>query len=652
MIIKNLKNFVSLCLLLLISNCILAQEVFTGTKNVRARNHYENSSDFMIKREYEKAELLLSRAISLDSLYIDAHMRLASIYSMTRQTDKEIAVYQTLIRLRPDYPIPYYNYGIMLMEKGNFEYAKKSFNTFLSFDNQDEKYRTKASEKLEICEFRYQWKKNPVPFKPENLGQAINTELDEYWPVLTADDQSFYFTRKLIRFKDPQGRYILYNEDIFVSELDSADWFPARKLPGNINTENNEGAISISPDGKFLLYTICSEEKYLRDFYGSCDIYISEFKNGEWQKASNIGPPVNTRYKETQPSISFDGKSIYFSSNRRGTLGGLDIWKSTKDSNGYWSEPVNLGPEINTKHNEQSPFIHPDDKTLFFSTEGFNGMGGSDLFFAKKDDQGNFGEITNLGYPINTEDNEIGLFVNARGNKGFFSSRRPGGSGGLDIYVFDLHESIQPDPVCYLKGRISDKESKKTLEATLELIDLSTGKTVLLSESDRKTGAYLAAIPSDRNYMLNVSCKGYLFYSDHLPIKGIASSSYIKDIEMVPVKEGEKLILNNIFFEFDSYLLKQESKAELNKLVAFMNEYPGLKVEIGGHTDDRGSDEYNKILSENRAIAVRDFLIQKGNIDPQRLSTKGYGASQPIESNDSEEGRARNRRTEFLILSL
>lgn len=639
---------------MLIHSCKLMsqpEKVFTGTKNKKAADLYNQSAVLMMEGRLAEAEQYLIRAIREDSNYVDAYMRLSSIYLKQGKTELERKQYEKVLQIQPKLEGAYFNYAHLLMRVKEYQKSIEYFNRFLQFENISDNFYKKALQNIRICEYRDSMIKNPVPFNPVNLGNNINTELDEYWPAMTADEQNLFFTRKLDQNPNAKFDFYRYNEDIFYSINSKEGWQQAIKLPSWLNAlDKNEGAICVSPDGKYLLFTICSEEK---DFgYGVCDIYISEFMNNEWQPAKNIGPPINTAAKETQPSISFDGKTIYFSSNRGGTLGKLDIWRSTKNEDGSWSVPENLGPEINGPENEQSPFIHPDNQTLYFSSESRLGMGGADLYVASINEEGKFNHVRNLGYPVNTDKDEISLFVTAMGDKAFFASRREGGYGGLDIYSFLLYPPLRPKPVCYLKGIVFNKENQLPLGAYFEIVELESGKTIIKSTSDGKTGKFLIALPVGKRYLINVSKEGYLFYSDHLSSIGLNSSAFEKRIPLTPVKAGETIILNNIFFDFDKSVLKPESYIELKKVIELLNLHKTAKIEISGHTDNYGDDNYNLRLSESRAKAVYDYLINVGKIDPLRLSFKGYGESKPIDTNDTEAGRARNRRTEIKIISI
>ena len=381
-----------------------------------------------------------------------------------------------------------------------------------------------------------------------------------------------------------------------------------------------------------------------------CDLYFSEFKGDRWTVPKNLGGNINTRYGEKQPSLSSDGRIMYFVSNRDGGLGGYDVWISYKDDEGGWGKPVNAGDSINTQGDEHSPFIHPDNQTLYFSSDGWPGLGLFDIFITRRTSDSTWSTPVNLGYPINTNGNEEGLIVNARGQTAYYSSDRLS-EQGRDIYSFDLYKEVRPIKVSYMKGRVYDAETKKRLGARFELINLNTEDPIMVSTSHPETGEFLVCIPANADYALNVSRKGYLFYSDHFETRQVyeRTAPFLKDIPLQPIKVGERIILRNVFFEYNKHDLKTESRVELNKVVKLMNENPSLVIELSGHTDNTGTAEYNQTLSENRALSVRHYLVEHG-IDGNRITCKGYGLTMPLATNDTEEGRAINRRTELKIL--
>jgi outer membrane protein OmpA-like peptidoglycan-associated protein len=341
---------------------------------------------------------------------------------------------------------------------------------------------------------------------------------------------------------------------------------------------------------------------------------------------------------------------MYFSSNRPGGFGESDIWYSTYGK-GHWSPPINMGSSVNTSGSEQVPFIAKDDQTLYFISDGHVGMGGYDFFVVRKQNDGRWGKPMNMGYPINTPKDEMCFALSANGKEAYISSEREGGIGGLDIYKFELYESAQPQKTGYIKGIVYDAKSFNKLKAKIELIDLETGKTFIEVVSNRITGEFLACLQGNKNYALNVSCDGYLFYSENFSFKNQSASEPLKlDVPLNPILVGERVVLNNVFFDVDKFTLRDESKIELGKLVSFLKINTTIRVELSGHTDNTGDKARNSILSANRAKAVFDYLILNG-IEDFRLTYKGYADAQPIADNKTEAGRQKNRRTEFKIMS-
>jgi len=416
------------------------------------------------------------------------------------------------------------------------------------------------------------------------------------------------------------------------------------------------GDVAISPDGKIIIFSACDEiDGYgpNREGYGGCDIFFVKRVGDKWSRPVNMGPPISGKAWDVQPSYASDGKTLYFVSQRKGGLGSSDIWVSTLTDAGVWGNPVNLGPTINTKNREEAVFIHPDNQTLYFASNGHVGLGGLDIFVSKRQEDESWGEPLNLGYPINTFNDENGLIVAAGGETAYFSSNREGGQGGLDMYQFTLHEDVRPIKVTYMKGKVYDSQTKKNLGSKFELLDLATGKVIMESNSDRVTGEFLICLPINKNYALNVSKKGYVFYSENFSMKESGSSSdpFLMDVPLQAIGEGIFITLKNIFYESGSYELREASFVELGKLIDFLNKNQNLIVEIEGHTDDVGDLKSNQVLSENRAKSVYEYLI--GNdVLKERLSYKGYGETQPIRPNTNEADRAKNRRTVFKIVSL
>jgi outer membrane protein OmpA-like peptidoglycan-associated protein len=637
------------CLLLLIpvAGRAQAEEDFPPSLPKKAKIAYLNAVDYYQNDDLASAEKELLKALAVDSTFATGHYFLGEVYLETSQYDKAAAHYCTAIRLEPDQlPEAYYLAGKAEFMLGRYEEAVAHLEAYLQQAKKSLSNRKKAGQYLRNAKFASEAVKHPVPFKPVNLGPAINTDANEYFPCLTADNQTLLFTRLLADRRSATGR----QEDFFMSKKQNGSWSRAAAIGLPINTANNEGAPTLSADGNILFFIAC-ENVYGygegRQGLGSCDIFRAERMGDGWMQPENIGEPVNSRNWESQPSFSSDGKTLYFVSNRGG---GYNIWQTTLEEDGLWSEPVKLGPNINTDADESSVFIHPDNRTLYFSSNGHPGMGGMDIFMSKPDSTGDWGKPVNLGYPINTSGDDNCLSISSDGTTAFFASDREGGYGGLDIYSFELYEEVRPEKVNYMKGVVFDAETREKLRARFELIDLKTGKVAVESHSNPGNGEFLVCLPGNTNYALNVSRDGYLFFSENFSLTGNNPSSdpFLKDVPLHRIRTGEKVVMKNIFFETDKYDLLPESLVELGKLAGFLKKNPDIRIEISGHTDNVGTPAYNQTLSENRARAVYDYLVRAG-LDPGRLAYKGLGLSQPIDTNDTEQGRANNRRTEFRI---
>ena len=616
----------------------------------KAVKYFKQALDHYHERDNKEALDDLRKAVRADDRFVEAWMLKAQINKEAGNNDEAISDFEKALAIDPGYfPEGYMVLGQVEYSLGRYAEALTSVDRYINQGNFEKVSKAGALDFKSKCNFAIGEVEHPVPFDPVNLGDSVNSDKNEYWPSLSVDESTLVFT--VLDPKDPSRPIGFGNmqEDFYYSEKRPGDgWSKRKNFGAPLNSPDNEGAQSLSPDGRFLYFTACNRE----DGEGMCDIYLSENKNGKWTVPMNLGRSINTSYSEKHPSISADGRTLFFASDRPGGKGGLDIWYSVKSPGGGWMPPVNAGDSINTPGNEQSPFIHPDGRTLYFASEGHMNMGKGDIFISRLRDDGTWGEAKNLGYPINTFNNEIGLIVNSAGDRAYFSSDRLKGRG-MDIYAFDLYPAARPASVSYMKGRVYDAETFKGLKAQFQLIDLATGKVAVESRSREGEGDFLVPLPTGHNYALNVSHPGYMFYSEHFSFEGIyeKTNPYLKDVPLKPIKSGEKIILKNVFFGFDSDSLLAESRAELKKVVDFMTTNPDIQVEISGHTDAVGSEAYNQALSERRAKSVVNFLISQG-ISSERLSYKGYGASDPIAPNDTDEGRALNRRTELKIIRL
>jgi outer membrane protein OmpA-like peptidoglycan-associated protein/tetratricopeptide (TPR) repeat protein len=528
-------------------------------------------------------------------------------------------------------------------------------------------------KKISECRSGRELIKEPIRVEIENMGGGVNSTYPDYGPIINADESVLFFTsrRKGTIGGDKDNRDFEYYEDIYITRDKGGYWSPPSNGGTNINTYGHDAIIGISPDGNSLLL--------YRDRDGG-DIYIAKLKGEEWSRPKSIGSPINSKYMENSASFSYDGRGLYFVSDRPGGYGGKDIYFSRIDDKGKWSEPINLGAAINTKYDEIGVFMLPDGKTLYFSSKGHQTMGGYDIFKTTFDN-GKWSEPKNLGYPINSADNDVFFSISANGRHGYYSSVRAEGMGGQDLYLINFYgpekhpvfnnednmlaareeanlevymekfEEIQTTKLTLVKGQVTDALTGLPLEANIDLVDNESGELIATFESNSASGKYIVSLPSGRNYGIAVRAEDYLFHSENFNISDDEAFREVElNIALKKVEVGSEITLNNIFFDYKKSELTKASVAELNTLVKLLNQYPTLKIEISGHTDNVGDEEYNQKLSVERAKAVVDYLISQG-ISSGRLSYVGYGFSRPLTDNSSEEGRRMNRRSEFKIIS-
>jgi tetratricopeptide (TPR) repeat protein len=639
-----------LLILILLTTCIVAPECFSQGLHTTSNKALKAYNDGLASYEYldlGKAETYFKLALSYDKKFFEAYMMLGELYTTQNNYNSAVENYTAAINIDSSAYRPVFFYlanAEMMIER--YADALNHYKVYLRSKETLEKNRVAALKNIRNCEFAIGAMKKPVSFNPESVGNGVNTTEDEYWPSITADGQTLMFTRQV---QINRGRFSLpiktFQEDFYLSLFSDNEWQSAINAGEPLNTLQNEGAQTLSSSGNYMFFTACDRPGGL----GSCDIYFSALRNARWTVPYNLGPPVNTTSWESTPSISADGRMLFFSSNRPGGHGGKDLWYSILDEKGTCSVPVNLGEKINTAGDEMSPFIHFDGKTLYFASDGRPGMGGFDIYMSRMKSDTTWTDPQNLGYPINNASDDMGLVIEANGQKAYFSSKRDS-YNGKDIFYFNLDESVRPDAVSYLKGTVSDRETGRPLVAEYELINLSTNILTMKNSTDEK-GNFLVCLPSGFNYGINVTRPGYLFYSENFMLESEHSVTepFIKKIYLNPIKVGERMLLSNVFYEIDSWELKKESMAELDNLVELLNMNRDYIVEIGGYTDSTGTDLHNLILSEKRALSVVNYLVSN-KISPERLRYKGYGNTSPVGDNVTVEGRRRNRRTEVKII--
>ena len=607
--------------------------------------NYKIGKAYLNSFEKSKAYDYILKASTLDETVApDIHYLLAQVYHLKMDWDKAIAEY-------------------------------KKYLSGLSSKDQN-LLNEEVTRRIKQCETGKELVKTPVKSFIDNLGKGINTINDEYGVVVNPDETQMYFTSK--REDNLRGRILeltnLYYEDIYNAESKNNVWQNAENYGKPLNSKYNDAVAGMSSDGK-ILYVYRSRKR-------PGDIYESELKDeAKWSKPSRLSKKINSKkYHQTSASISPDGKTIYFVSNRKGGIGGRDIYYCTADEKGRWSDPQNIGLPINTPYDEEFPYIAADGKTLYFSSNGQNTIGGFDIFKTVYEN-GKWSAPVNMGYPINTPYNEYSYFVSSKSSShAYYSSARDGGNGGQDIYKItyitdkpvinaednnylaaktmpvsetsmELPLEIKENSMIAIKGIITDAANNQPLQASIEITDNKLNTTVVNSQSDGKTGKYLVTVLSGKNYGITVKSDGYMFSSDNINIP--FTTQYVeanKDFALKKIEAGTKIVLNNIFFDFGKASLRKESTPELDRVYKLLVDVPKLKIEISGHTDNKGNVEINQKLSESRAKSVVDYLISKG-ISADRLVFKGYGFTQPVAPNDTEKNRQLNRRTEFKIIS-
>ena len=487
---------------------------------------------------------------------------------------------------------------------------------------------------------------NPVDFYPEILN-GVSTKDDEYLPVFSADQEMLFFTRRMDRFSLGSIALTTVEEFSFSESLDN-DFDIGKPLPYPFNLGSNEGGASITIDNNILYFTKCIRNS---NGYNNCDIYYAyRLANGLWSKIHEFSDSISRVDSwDSQPTVSSDGNTIIFSSDRDGGYGKMDLYEINRE-NGVWTCPKNLGSIVNSKEYDKSPYLHPDGKTLFFASTNFPSLGGFDIFFSKKDSLGIWGVPVNIGYPINTVADEISLFVSTDGDRAYFSSNNLDGVGGWDIYSFALHAEAKPDRVLFLKGSVLDEYGQIVEDVDLEIKNIRTQEVVVVRPEN---GRYVCSVTlSDSDDVLITVKKEYFAFNSTYVYADDDDFYSPSDVhfKMQYLAKGRSFNIDNIYFANNSYEVNLSTREVMVEFAKYLEINKNLIIEINGFTDNIGDRVDNQLLSENRAKAVRDLILAQG-ISSSRVSYNGFGENSPISSNDTEEGRSDNRRTEFRIIS-
>ncbi len=626
------------------------------------------------RRWYDRALGAAKKLRRRDSSFV-AYFNLAYVYQVLDSCEKAVALYDTAFNKassNAEAALAAFNRALCYERLMRFDLAARDLDRYLRLmarvgvvpeDKSEVMARLEEVRSLaEVVKRAPKVKVEPVPglqAPVREYGILSDRKGGDYSPVLTVDGRRMFFTSTR---KGGSGR-----EDIWCARLVGDSWGEVKPL-WQVNTPASEGVSGVSVDGQTLYISAYTEReprrRGVRRGYGNMDIFTVKRVPGGWGEPKNVGYPVSTKWWESQATVSPDGLELYFTSNRPGGQGGLDIWVSRKRPDGSWGEPVNLGPPINTPGDEIAPFMHPDGKTLYFASNGHLGFGGYDIFVTKKLGPGRWSQPVNLGPPYNTPKDDAFFSVAASGRWVYLAradSITPKGDTVYHIYRAELpprspqYEKILPEPLTLVLGKTFDAETRRPVPAIVSIQDLDAGKVVYVAETDPGTGEFQVILPAKKLYGITAEAKrgAYAFYSANFDLRDMEDyREYHLEVPLTPLKEGAHFVLRNIFFEFDKADLLPQSKLELDRLIKLLRAYPGMVIAIEGHTDSTGTYEYNMALSQRRAEAVYNYLIQHG-VSPARIAeVKGYGYTRPVAPNDTPENRAKNRRVEIKIVRL
>jgi len=630
----NISKIVFVLALLLAGFGINAQT------NKKAEDLLETAKKQVSSKNYSAAIKTCDQILSVDPRFKDAHLLLADVYNKLDSTDLEIIHLNKAGEIGREWDVVF-RLGEAHYKKSDYSGALSYYNIYSDYKYIPEKRQFLLACKIASCRFAMEPVTNSEAITPQNTG---NSATDEYWPVTSADG------KKLVFKKVANDSKQALNQADYKVEPDTTVWDIASLLNDTI-AFYNEGLKTLQDSSKIMFFTACNRP----DGSGDCDIYFIKFKDGKWGVPSNAGSAVNSEQWDGQPSFSSESKSLYFSSDRRGGKGKKDLWMAeltgfTDNDMPRWKQPVNLGNLINTSGDEISPVIYENKRFFYFASDGLPGIGGMDLYSAETDNLGNFTNLKNLGYPINTNDDDAGLTVSYICDTTYFSSSRMT-EKGMEIFAFNLDRGLATTPVAYVKVKVRDIVTKRPLQTTVRLENQPFKADQFQAQETGESGESMFCLQLNRNYAFKVSEPGYLFYSKFLNQGKVNSLTEpeLLDIELQPIEIGAEVQLYSIYYETDSFRILPQSEPELQNLVSFLKNNSELKIEIQGHTDSSGNAENNKLLSERRAKSVADYLTSKG-IKISRLKSGGYGDKVPIASNETAEGRMLNRRTTIKII--
>lgn len=640
----------TICAFITIGCLCIALSAFTtkySSLNTAAIRLYEEAMHSYLQKRYTHAIDLLEKACEEDKTFIEVYLQLATIYSDREEFDVAeqflnhgrayVAVAKTPYLL---YKLAQLYYTIGAYTQASDVLKTISFAHITSPSLQENVHTLQHN-----LQFALEMIQSPVPFHPKPLAYPLNQFIAQYFPIITVDQKNILFTALTAKGDNN------YVEDIYMSEKDAlGNWSMPQSISPQINRpSSNEGTCTISADQKTLIFTACAKEGN----YGMCDLYISYKQHGEWSKPENLGSHINSKGWQSQPSLSADGKTLYFVSERQGNYGKHDIWQSTLQDDGQWSPAMNLGPTINSRYREEAPFIHPNGQTLFFVSNRTPSMGGFDIYYAHYID-GQWTTPVHLSYPINNHKDQVSIFITPDGKKGYYADgKKKAFHYHSYIYEFEIPENLIEMPKCaIIQLEILDAETKQATDARVDVYDMHNAlqHSLYLDASDRLA---TLVINEGKEYLVYITKDGYLFESKHIQFQNsdqpIVTPS--GEVWLQAIAVSHRKILENIYFAYDDYKIMPQSYTELQRLVAFLEQHPHINIQLEGHTDHIGSKQYNKTLSIKRAETIYDYLIQAG-IASSRLTYKGYGKTKPLIKSDSPESQELNRRVAFRITKI
>ncbi len=626
-------------------SCLVNAQTVDGYKAPPAAlKKLDKAKAAWIRFDFKEAENLSDKLVEQYPDWTESWMMYGQVYGDAGdQVKKEKALLRVVELDSISYPITFRWLAELRYSRGDYAAAASCYDKYIRLTRDTAGIPFRAKLLNASIRFALQQVGNARAGMPKKLGGSVNTTDDEYFPSLSVDGSTLVFTRQARGGAIP-GQ--IRQEELFFSSFKDSGYTVPEAFQDPINTGRNEGTQSLSQDGRIMFFTSCNRP----DTKGGCDLYYCVKTGEKWSDPINLGNPVNTGHWESTPFLAPDSKHLYFSSNRPGGYGGMDIWKSTLKVDHSWSEPVNMGSAINSPLDEMSPILLVDGKTFFFASNGHIGMGGFDLYKCDLTSVSKSSSVENLGYGINTFFDEDALTINLDSFTVLFTSNSDSVTG-KDIYQAKMSRHGTLSSVFSLSGIVIDRITRIPVGAQIEV--QPHGDTLLSRvEADPVTGKYLLGIPKRHAYRIGAAAKGYLPYSGYYvsDSAGVVTRIF-HSIELEPIKAGASIVLRNTFFALNSFEILPESSRDMDEALTVFSMNPGIIIEISGHTDNSGSDDYNLKLSRNRAESVVKYLISRG-INPLQLLSKGYGSTQPVASNETEEGRRLNRRTEMKVVSL